>query len=499
MSSNASHAKSAMGATPRVRTTLRLRSGVTAEVGPQGVVLHHPWGASSVGSPPEISAALAALSVDELDAVAVVDLIASGRPIDDPHVIEQLARLYLVLSRLPLLVTHGVRDGTDTIVTVEPISDRAPRLETAAFAADASLSLDRVAYLRRRPETPGLCLESPLALHRAQLGHLIVPLIARIAVAPMAAERIVDEGELAAMQLLVSAGLIQAKRREEVDDERLATWSFHDLVFHAHSRPGRSDDRFGAHFLHRDRFAAAPASPPARTGLAVDLPIPRFADVVACEHSLTEVIESRTSAREYGDEPVTVAQLGELLYRSARTRSFVTVQSAGPYEGVSRPYPTGGLAADLELYLSVARCTGLAPGVYHYDSAAHQLRMVNDANAAAPLLANARMAAGSIIEPQVLLTITSRFARTAWKYETIAYALTLKHVGILLQTVYLVATSMGLGPCALGSGDADRAARAFGLDWLAESSVGELALGSRTEPVKWVDRFTDVVAETRTR
>jgi hypothetical protein len=67
-----------------------------------------------------------------------------------------------------------------------------------------------------------------------------------------------------------------------------------------------------------------------------------------------------------------------------------------------------------------------------------------------------------------------------------------------VQTLYLVATSMGLAPCALGSGDADRAARAFGLDWLVESSVGELALGSRIAPVTWVDRFADMVTATRT-
>jgi len=246
-------------------------------------------------------------------------------------------------------------------------------------------------------------------------------------------------------------------------------------------------------------LAAPPAVPPARTGPAVDLPLPRFANVVACERSLTEVIESRRSVRKYGEEPLTIDQLGELLYRSARTRAIVQIGSLGSYDGADHPYPTGGLAADLELYLCVARCTGLAPGVYHYESATHQLRLVNEPEAAAPLLVAARTATGGIIEPQVLLTITSRFARVAWKYETIAYALTLKHVGALMQTVYLVATSMGLGPCALGSGDADRAARAFGLDWLIESSVGELALGSRTEPVRWVGDFTDLVAETRCR
>ena len=78
---------------------------------------------------------------------------------------------------------------------------------------------------------------------------------------------------------------------------------------------------------------------------------------------------------------------------------------------------------------------------------------------------------------QVLLILAARFPRVAWKYESIAYALTLKHVGVVLQTMYLAATAMGLGPCAIGGGDADLFARAAGTDYYAETSVGEFLLG----------------------
>jgi len=82
---------------------------------------------------------------------------------------------------------------------------------------------------------------------------------------------------------------------------------------------------------------------------------------------------------------------------------------------------------------------------------------------------------------QVLLIVTARFQRLSWKYESIAYATVLKDVGVLYQTMYLVATAMGLAPCAVGGGNADLAARILGLDYLAESSVGEFLLGSRGE------------------
>jgi SagB-type dehydrogenase family enzyme len=62
---------------------------------------------------------------------------------------------------------------------------------------------------------------------------------------------------------------------------------------------------------------------------------------------------------------------------------------------------------------------------------------------------------------------------------SIAYSLILKHVGVVYQTMYLAATAMGLAPCALGCGDSDRFARAAGIDYYVESSVGEFLLGSR--------------------
>ena len=83
--------------------------------------------------------------------------------------------------------------------------------------------------------------------------------------------------------------------------------------------------------------------------------------------------------------------------------------------------------------------------------------------------------------PQVLVTLASRFDRTSWKYRGIAYALTLKNVGVLYATMQLAVTAMGLGGCALGTGNAAHFAEATGRDPAAESSVGEFLLGSLPE------------------
>jgi SagB-type dehydrogenase family enzyme len=179
-------------------------------------------------------------------------------------------------------------------------------------------------------------------------------------------------------------------------------------------------------------------------------------------------------------EAMTVSELGEFLWRTARVRSFHPIDppSGVLYEATNRPYPSGGAAYELELYLTVGACDGVPKGIYHYDPAGHALHRVDvEPDLVDALLFDSALAFGGSAPPQVLFTFTSRFRRLAWKYSGMAYATTLKNVGVLYQTMYLVATAMGLAACALGNGDTALSARAFGLDWLSESAVGEFMLG----------------------
>jgi oxazoline/thiazoline dehydrogenase len=145
-----------------------------------------------------------------------------------------------------------------------------------------------------------------------------------------------------------------------------------------------------------------------------------------------------------------------------------------------RPYPGGGAIYELELYLTVKACQGIPSGFYHYDPEKHVLEKISDPTEAMDaLLKDAMDSTGTEEIPQVLITIAARFQRLSWKYESIAYSLMLKDVGALYQTMYLVATAMDLAPCALGGGDSDVFARAAGLDYYTETSVGEFLIGSK--------------------
>lgn len=186
--------------------------------------------------------------------------------------------------------------------------------------------------------------------------------------------------------------------------------------------------------------------------------------------------------RSFGSSRLTAATLGEFLYRALRVRSLHENPGNG-HEGpfTDRPYPSGGRAYELEFYLAVRDCAGIPSGVHYYAPLEHCLVRMDDADSGAAmeeLFDEARVAAGLTDPPSVVMTITSRIHRLTWKYSGLAYALTLKHVGAVTQNLYLIGTAMGLASCALGSGDIDLAARATGLDWRIEPSVGGFVLGT---------------------
>jgi SagB-type dehydrogenase family enzyme len=268
-------------------------------------------------------------------------------------------------------------------------------------------------------------------------------------------------------------------------------WSAHELWFHHRSTIGPRGwgwEPFGRTNWAKDAFDPLPAIRPSYQSEPVPLTVPDLEALRGGDASLTSVIEDRYSCRAFDeDHPITKDQLGELLYRCARTRTVVTVDGR---EFASRPYPSGGSAYELELYPVVRHVHGLPEGMYHYESQDHALRPVADGRSPAVgrQLRAASLTLADRQRPQVLIVIAARPGRLMWSYEQMAYALILKHVGALTQTLYLVATALGLGSVALGAGEGSAFTEATGTHDLEECVVGEFVVGSpaqsgRTRPL----------------
>jgi len=263
----------------------------------------------------------------------------------------------------------------------------------------------------------------------------------------------------------------------EEDVGSLAHWEFHDLLFHVRSRSGRNPWPLGATYHLRGVLPPEPALKNGSVPGILPLPVPDIERLKREDLPFTRVLEERRT--RYGGGPLDLPSLGEFLYRTCRVTGVV---EAGGERLARKVYPSGGSLHSLEVYVVASDCEGLSPGVYHYQAAEHALAPTGGFDTEVrELLRELRGRTGNRIpdDPPVLLVITARFRRVMWKYQSIAYRTVLAEVGVLYQTMYLVATAMGLAPCAIGAGDSDRFARVVGTDYYAETSVGEFVLGGR--------------------
>ncbi len=463
---------------------LSFKAGISLHEQPEGdVFLQAPLARVLLSSPSK--GILEALRVLSHEGAAPEQLLALVAQHDGDQAVPTMV---FHLQRLIQagLICHTITAHADPLATVVPTSP-AYRFAPAEPAPNEPYSLSRFAYLHR--ERTQFVLESPLAhakivLHDGKALALLHALagIPTLDVLCQTLPEIPRASTALFVGLLLSCALISRVNPDGEIQETpaLTQWAFHDLLFHARSRQGRHANAYGATFRFLQKIEPLPAVKPPMTDEAICLYKPNLDALQVSDVPFTRVLETRRSIRKHGAELITVEQLGAFLYRTARIRTIEKQQEE--YERSNRPYPGGGACYELEVYVVANGCRGLAAGLYHYDPQSHQLyRLTGRTAEVEALLKQACLATPQEDLPQLLIVLTARFQRVAWKYDAMAYAAILKHVGVLLQTMYLVATAMELAPCALGGGDADLFAAATGTDYYAETSVGEFILGSRPD------------------
>lgn len=446
------------------QTRFAFRSGVTCVTTPAGAVLLNP----------PRSEKLASLTADQLQALKTLNLgPATVLEMSTP------ARRNDVVTLIDRLTAGGwltvaIRDGGRDLYSIVPFGQPAPR---PAPLSPRPAALSKFAVLHRDSE--GFVLEHPLAwcdLRIHDPGLLVLldgPGGDNQGLPAAVASQFIED--------LHWCGILLPAGAEDGKFDTLS-WSAPDLWFHRRSTLGERTvtwEHFGPTKWAKGRFPPPPARRTNYPGEPIALLVPDLTAKRTQDPTLTTVLEDRVSTRAFDDtHPITVEQLSELLYRTARTRRTQPV--TGDEELVSRPYPSSGGVYELELYPVVRNVAGLEPGMYHYDSFDHVLRPVAaaDSRAVSQLMkpASATLTGGA--EPQVLVVMAARSGRIMWTYEQISYATILKDVGVLMQTIYLAATAMGLGTCAQGFGDTAAFVAATGADELQECSVGSIIIGS---------------------
>lgn len=121
-----------------------------------------------------------------------------------------------------------------------------------------------------------------------------------------------------------------------------------------------------------------PRRPSADTATGIALPDPTREGTTSVEAA----IANRRSRREFSDDPMTLAEVGQLLWAA----QGITARRSG-----FRAAPSAGATYPLEVYLLTGDpgVEGLDRGVYRYDPAAHRLERVRSGDHRAGLRAAA--------------------------------------------------------------------------------------------------------------
>jgi SagB-type dehydrogenase family enzyme len=170
--------------------------------------------------------------------------------------------------------------------------------------------------------------------------------------------------------------------------------------------------------------------------LNVELPEVRIRSKISIE----EALNKRRSIRDYQERPVSLAQVGQLLWAAQGITDPVRGRRAAPSAGARYP---------LEFYLAANNVSGLEVGVYHYNPGKHQLKTRLADNRVKDLALAARQ--DWIAQAAAVILIAAVYQRTTDRYGDRGLQYVHMDVGIAAENVYLQAESFGLGTVFVGA------------------------------------------------
>lgn len=188
---------------------------------------------------------------------------------------------------------------------------------------------------------------------------------------------------------------------------------------------------------------------------------------VSDERPTLETIERRRSVRSYVDTPVTLDTLSQLL---ASTAGVTAAQ------GRLRAAPSAGALYPIETYIIAHNVATVAPGLYHYAVHAHALETLQEGDLRQESV-RLGFTQGFLGEAAFVVVLTAVFQRLRWRYQRRSYRYALLEAGHIGQNVYLSATAMGLGACAVGAFLDDGLNKLLGVDGEHEAALTMLSVG----------------------
>jgi SagB-type dehydrogenase family enzyme len=183
----------------------------------------------------------------------------------------------------------------------------------------------------------------------------------------------------------------------------------------------------------------------------ITLPAPKLTG----ELSLEECLAKRRSVRDYADQPLTLAQVSQLLWAAQGTTS----------EKGGRTAPSAGALYPLETYIVVTNVDSIEPGIYRYETKPHRLLKIKSGNFRDALCA-AALSQKCIVNAPMTMVIAAEYERTRKKYKDRTERYVHMEVGCASQNIYLQAETLRLGTVAVGAFMDDEVQKVLGEKYL---------------------------------
>jgi SagB-type dehydrogenase family enzyme len=179
--------------------------------------------------------------------------------------------------------------------------------------------------------------------------------------------------------------------------------------------------------------------------------------------SFDETVRNRRSIRRFSDKPLSLEQLGYLLWSSTGIQRMERGYAF-------RNAPSAGALYPIETYLFARNVEGLDIGLYHYNIKSNLLEEL-DVGDFSISLARACLGQEMLASAQVVFIWSAVFDRSKWKYKQRAYRYVYLDCGHIAQNLALCASTLGLGSCQVGAFYDDEINNIIGLDGKEESAI----------------------------
>jgi SagB-type dehydrogenase family enzyme len=209
------------------------------------------------------------------------------------------------------------------------------------------------------------------------------------------------------------------------------------------------------------------------------------------EEEFPQILRARRTWRVYGNEPVALEAVGEVLELTFGIQGWVEVPGLG--RAAMKTSPSCGCLHPIEAYVVAQRVKGLPAGIYHYNAARHELEWLRE-GAGRKALEKSLGNQWWFTKGAFLVVMTAVFGRTRWKYDfPRVYRGILIEAGHLCQTFCLTATWLGLAPfCTIALADTQWE-KWLGIDGVTESVI--YVAGAGTPPKDMRDAHMGMIGK----